>query len=143
MTQSIIRQVIELSQKTPAQLRQIYNELMPEKCAANASREFLRPRIAYRLQELTFGGLKEEDKGHLLALANTQNTIQNNKNDNSERVNFLPGTKICRNWNGVNYQVEILKDGFEYQGQKFKSLSSIAGQITGTKWNGYKFFKLK
>ena len=65
MSKSIIRQVIDLDGKTPADLRQIYNEIMPKKCAANSGKEFLRPRIAYRLQELVFGGLADETKNKL------------------------------------------------------------------------------
>jgi hypothetical protein len=56
---------------------------------------------------------------------------------------LLPGTKICKEYNGSVYQVEVLKDGFEYNGQKWKSLSAIATKITGTKWNGPKFFGMR
>lgn len=138
MSKSIIRQVIDLDGKTPVDLRQIYNEIMPKKCAANSGKEFLRPRIAYRLQELVFGGLADETKNKLLKIADGIST-----NSLRHHSDLLPGTKICREWNEKTYQVEVLKDGFEYEGQKFKSLSSIARKITGTRWNGPKFFKLR
>lgn len=125
MSKSIIRQIIDLEHKTPTDLRQIYNEIMPKKCAANSGKEFLRPRIAYRLQELIFGGLADENKNKLLKIADGIST-----NSLRKHSDLIPGTKICREWSEKTYQVEVLKDGFEYEGQKFKSLSSIARKIT-------------
>ncbi|MBP7709877.1 MAG: DUF2924 domain-containing protein [Rickettsiales bacterium] len=138
MSKSIIRQIIELEGKSAAEIRQIYNEIMPKKCAANANKEYLRPRVAYRLQELSLGALGEETRAKLLKIAGgiSINTLRHHSD-------LIAGTKICREWGGVMHEVEVLKDCFEYQGQKFKSLSSIAGKVTGTKWNGPKFFKLK
>lgn len=138
MSQSIIRQIIELDHKSVSDMRQLYNEIMPKKCAANANKEYLRPRIAYRLQELSLGSLSEESKSKLLKIADGSSL------DSLKRhTDLMTGTKICRQWNGAIYEVEVLKDCFEYCGQKFKSLSSIARKITGTRWNGPKFFKLK
>jgi hypothetical protein len=137
MNQSVIRQIVELEYKSALEMREIYNNLMPKKCSTNANKEFLKPRIAYRLQELTFGGLSEEAKEKLEKIANGISTSNFRKHSD-----LLPGTKICREWNGFMHEVEVLKECFEYQGQKFKSLSAIANRITGTKWNGPKFFKL-
>lgn len=138
MTKSLVRQIIDLKDKTASDLRLIYNEIMPQKCAANSSKEFLRPRIAYRLQELVFGKMSEDTKTQLLKIADNAP-----KSSIGSMSKLIPGTKICREWNGKIHEVEVLKDCYEYQGQKFKSLSSIATQITGTKWNGPKFFKLR
>jgi len=111
---------------------------MPKKCAANTNKEFLRPRIAYRLQELAFGALDDESIDNLNKIANGTSTSILKKH-----TDLLPGTKICREWQGVMHQVEVLKDSFEYDGKKWKSLSAIARKITGTRWNGPKFFKLQ
>jgi len=138
MSKSIIRQIIELESKSASDLRQIYNEIMPKKCAANTNKEFLRPRIAYRLQELAFGTLDDESIDNLNKIANGTSTSILKKH-----TDLLPGTKICREWQGVIHQVEVLKDSFEYDGKKWKSLSAIARKITGTRWNGPKFFKLQ
>jgi hypothetical protein len=54
-----------------------------------------------------------------------------------------PGTSLIREWRGVRHEVRVIDDGFTYQGQTFRSLSSIARHITGTKWNGLAFFGLK
>lgn len=138
MSASIIRQIIELENKSIAELRQIYDTIMPRKSTAGVNKEYLRPRIAYRLQELSFGSLSDESKATLLKISGgTPLSVLRKHSD------LMAGTKICREWNGVVHEVEVLKDCFEYQGQKYRSLSPIAGKITGTKWNGIKFFKLK
>lgn len=54
-----------------------------------------------------------------------------------------PGTRLVRAWKGVTHSVSVLQDGFEWQGNRYRSLSAIAGEIAGTNWNGPKFFGLK
>lgn len=54
-----------------------------------------------------------------------------------------PGTRLVRLWKGRKYQVLVRPDGFEYDGRKYDSLSRIAQEITGTRWNGWLFFGLK
>ena len=138
MNKSIIRQIIELEEKTTSELRQLYNQIMPKPATPTAGKEYLKPRIAYRLQELAFGGLSQETSEQLTRIADGAST------DSLKRhSDLMPGTRICREWNGKMYEVEVAKDCFVWQGQKFKSLSSIATKITGTKWNGPKFFKLR
>ena len=56
---------------------------------------------------------------------------------------LMPGVKLCKDWRGVQHEVEVAQEGFEYNGQHFKSLSAIATKITGAKWSGPKFFGLK
>ena len=138
MSKTIIRQVLDLEHKTSAQLREIYNSIFDTKCSYNASKEQLRPKIAYRLQELTIGGLSDDIKSKLESVAKGKTVIGSAKHSS-----LLTGTKICREHNGVMHQVEVLKDGFEYNGQKFRSLSAIARKITGTNWNGPAFFKVR
>ena len=136
---TILRQIIELENKPIFELRKIYDDIMPQKCQQNSTTEFLRARIAYRLQELSFGALNEKAKEELLKISG--GVLGNTAKQSS--IELMPSTKICREWNEVLYEVEVLKDGFAYCGHKFRSLSSIATKITGTKWNGLKFFKLK
>ena len=135
---SIIRQVIELETKSPAEIRAIYNNLFQDRCLSNAKKEYLRPKRAYRLQELALGGLDKQTKSKLESIAKNGAVITKTKHSD-----LLAGTKICREYNGVDHQVEVTKDGFEYSGQKWNSLSAIATKITGTKWNGPRFFGLR
>ncbi|WP_131727484.1 DUF2924 domain-containing protein, partial [Thalassovita autumnalis] len=57
--------------------------------------------------------------------------------------NPVAGTKLLREWDGTEHTVTVLKDGFDWQGRKYKSLSAVARAITGTRWNGYRFFGLR
>ena len=135
---TVIRQVIELENKSPAEIRAIYNNLFQDRCLSNAKKEYLRPQIAYRLQELALGGLDEATKSKLESIAKGGSIVAKTKHSD-----LIPGTKICREYNGMDHQVEVKADGFEYNGQKWTSLSAIATKITGTKWNGPRFFGLR
>jgi hypothetical protein len=57
--------------------------------------------------------------------------------------NPVTGTRLIREWEGIEHTVTVLKDGFDWQGRKFKSLSAVAREISGTRWNGYRFFGLR
>ena len=58
----------------------------------------------------------------------------------SDRRRPMPGTKLVREWNGVEHTVTVLTKGFEWQGRRYKSLSGAARDITEANWNGWKFF---
>lgn len=135
MTKSITRQIIDLQNKSSVEMRSLYRSLFDDPLPYNASHLNLRSKIAYRMQELAMGGLNENDKLRLENLGD--------KKSEAKHSNLIAGTKIQKNWNGVVYEVEVLDDGFEFQGQRFKTLSPIAFKITGTRWNGPKFFNLR
>ena len=58
-------------------------------------------------------------------------------------VHRLTGTRLIREFQGVEHTVTVLQDGYDYQGRPYQSLSAIARAITGTRWNGWVFFGLK
>ena len=60
-----------------------------------------------------------------------------------DRDRPITGTRLLREWQGVEQVVTVTTDGFEWQGRPYKSLSAIARAITGTRWNGWTFFGLK
>jgi hypothetical protein len=62
--------------------------------------------------------------------------------DRSQRLP-IAGTRLIREWQGVEHCVTVGRDDFEYQGRPYKSLSVIAREITGVRWNGWVFFGLK
>ena len=106
------------------------------------NRVFLVKRLAYRLQELSLGGLREQTVKRLERLADEEESIlQGRKPPHEEQL--LPGTYLVREWKGEEHRCMVLENGFEYQGRKFGSLSAVANFITGTKWNGLVFFALK
>ena len=65
------------------------------------------------------------------------------KHQIADTRNPVTGTKLLREWDGVEHTVTVLKHGFDWRGRKFKSLSAVAREITGTRWNGYRFFGLR
>lgn len=71
-------------------------------------------------------------------------TYKRNPKCFDERCNALkPGTQLMRSWKGKKHTVLVKSDGFDFQGRLYTSLSQIANNITGTRWNGHLFFGLK
>ena len=99
--------------------------------------------FSYRLQELTYGGPDHETRRMLDLLADEVEGVSRRKNQIADPRNPVAGTRLIRDWNGVEHTITVLKDGFEWQGRKYKSLSGIAREITGVRWNGYRFFGLQ
>lgn len=107
------------------------------------SRKFLESRLGYRIQELAYGGLKPETVKRLEALGQQID----GKNITLRRIRQeqrpIAGTRLLREWQGVEHVVTVTRDGFEWQGRPYQSLSAIARAITGTRWNGWVFFGLR
>jgi hypothetical protein len=111
--------------------------------APNNSRPFLEMRLGYRIQELAYGGLSKTTLRILDALADEYRGIAVKKPLLVDARKPLAGTKLIREWAGVEHVVTVLREGFEYEGRRYKSLSAIARSITGTRWNGWRFFGLR
>ena len=111
--------------------------------APNNSRGFLEGRLAYRIQELTYGGLTRDTRRTLDTLADEVEGKGNRKVIASDSRVPVVGTRLVRGWDGIEHTVTVAKDGFEWQERKFKSLTAVARAITGTQWNGYRFFGLR
>jgi hypothetical protein len=107
------------------------------------NRSFLESRLAYRIQELAYGGLKRETIERLQALAKQEEKAPRGARRTATANRPVAGTKLVRQWKGVEHHVTVLADGFEYLGHPYKSLSVVAREITGTRWNGWVFFGLK
>ena len=107
------------------------------------NRRFLESRLAYRIQELAYGGLKPATVAHLEALGEQLDggNIAVRRRRADERP--IAGTRLIREFRGVEQAVTVLQDGYEWQGRPYRSLSAIARAITGTQWNGLVFFGLK
>jgi len=107
------------------------------------NRKFLESRLAYRIQELAYGGLKPETRARLEALGEQLdggNMVLRRVRADSRP---LPGTRLVREYDGVQHVVTVRADDFEFEGRPYRSLSAIARHITGTRWNGWTFFGLK
>lgn len=111
--------------------------------APNNSRAFLESRLAYRIQELTYGGPDKQTRRLLDLLADEVEGTLTRKAQIADPRNPVVGTRLIREWDGVPHTVTVLKDGFDWEGRRYKSLSAVARAITGTRWNGYRFFGLR
>ena len=107
------------------------------------NRRYLESRLAYRIQELAYGGLKPQTVKRLEALG--EQLDGGNITTRRIRADLKPiaGTRLIRDWQGVEHVVTVMQDGFDFQGRPYQSLSAIARAITGTRWNGWVFFGLK
>lgn len=107
------------------------------------NRSYLETRLAYRIQELAYGGLKPATVRRLQDLG--EDLDGGSITTRRIRADLKPiiGTRLIREWQGVEHCVTVTRDGYEWQGRPYKSLSAIARTITGTRWNGWVFFGLK
>ena len=107
------------------------------------NRKYLESRLAYRIQELAFGGLNRDTVERLRALGDKLDG--GNVATRRTRVDDRPiaGTRLVREWAGVEQCVTVLPDGYEWAGRPYKSLSAAAFAIAGTRWNGWTLFGLK
>jgi hypothetical protein len=142
MTDTVLAQVAALKTTPTLALKTRWRELFATE-PPPYNRRYLESRLAYRIQELAYGGLKPETVKRLQELG--ERLDGGNIVVRRTRVDDRPiaGTRLIREWQGVEHCVTVLADGYEYQGRPYKSLSAVARAITGTRWNGWVFFGLK
>jgi Protein of unknown function (DUF2924) len=142
MTDTVLAQLAALKGASALALKAKWRELF-ESEPPQYNRRFLESRLAYRIQELAYGGLSRETLDRLRAMAKQYET-KNAAERNAKPVHRpIAGTQLIREWQGISHCVTVRTDDFEYLGRPYKSLSSVAHEITGTKWNGWVFFGLK
>ena len=142
MSDTVLARVAALKTTPTPSLKEQWRELFGKE-PPPYNRRFLESRLAYRIQELAYGGLKKETIERLEALG--EELDGGNVVKRRTRVDDRPiaGTRLIREWQGVEHCVTVLHDGYEYAGRPYKSLSAVARAITGTRWNGWVFFGLK
>ena len=155
------KEIDELSRMTVGQLRQKYGVVFGEESRSN-HKQFLFRRIAWRIQANAEGGLSERARRRALEIANDADLrIRAPKNKFGPDVTLdpklsvgrkvagaldprlpPPGTYLEREYKGRRVIVKVLVNGFEFDGEIYRSLSAIASEVAGTKWNGFLFFNL-
>jgi hypothetical protein len=99
-------------------------------------RDYMVRRIAYQIQAKAYGGLPKTIRNKLKRLAEEgQATVR-------EQIQVIPGTRLMREYKGERIHVAVLDDGFEFKGQRYKSLTAIATELMGSRTSGPKFFGL-
>ena len=142
MKNSVLAQLAALPSKTTPELKQLWRDLYDRE-PPPYNKPFLIKRLAYRIQELAYGGLSARAEAKLKELIEEEDRRVNGKLPVRKGDRPIAGTRLIREWKGVEHTATVLDDGFEYQGRRYKSLSAIARAITGTRWNGPAFFGLR
>jgi hypothetical protein len=153
MDKSIVAQIRELKDMSTGELREKYAALFGEEPRCS-NRDWLWKRIAYRIQEMSEGTLSERarrrarelaDEAHLRVRVPAPKQAQAERQapaakPRRDRRLPGPGTVLVRDFDGKRHEVTILDGGFLYSGKIYRPLSAVARDITGTQWNGYRFF---
>jgi hypothetical protein len=135
--QAVTRLLARLPTMGHKELQQHWRELFGREPSPGMRRNHMISILAYRAQENVFGEMKDSTVRMLREIALGVAT--------EAQPTFLPktGTRYVREHNGKLHEVTVLDDGFEYEGESYRSLTEIAKAITGTKWSGPAFFGLK
>jgi hypothetical protein len=142
MSDQVLARLAALKTTPIPKLKEQWRQLFESEPPA-FNRRYLESRLAYRIQELAYGGLKPETVRRLEKLGEELDggRVEVRKRPANDRP--ISGTRLIREYQGVEHCVTVRDDDFEYQGRPYKSLSAIARTITGTQWNGLAFFGLK
>jgi hypothetical protein len=148
MKRTTLKQLTELPDLSTAQLKEKWRVLFGNE-PPQYNRPFLIKRLAYRVQELAYGGLSEQTRQKLndVLEATGHDDIATPRKPAptppKRKVNPIAGTRFIRDWNGQRIEVLAVDNGFEYDGRMYRSLSAIAREVTGANWNGPAFFGLR
>ncbi len=136
---TIVKQIIELQNKSIKELDELWHKLFDHPPAV-CSKAHMIGKLAYKIQELAYGGVDEQTEAKIRA---AERDVNRPKKTLVKKYIPMIGTKIMKNYKGKTHEILVVNDGFAYEGAVYGSLSAIAQKITGTKWNGLKFFNIK
>src|SRR5512134_4110615 len=134
MNNSVLAQLAALPGKPTAELKQLWRDLYDRE-PPSYNKQFLVKRLAHRIQELAYGGLSARAEAKLKQLVENEDRRVKGKQPLGQGDRPMAGTRLIREWQGVEHAATVLDDGYEYQGRRYKSLSAVARAITGTRWN--------
>jgi len=158
MHPTIIAAIEDLPQLKVAALQKRYRELFGEE-SKSSNKQFLFRRIAFRLQANAEGDLSERARRRASEIADDRDlrmrapkefvarpvsdsgSVDRTRPPKDYRLP-APGTLLTRRVGDRQIVVKVLSDGFEFESRRYRSLSAIAREVTGTRWNGVLFFGL-
>ena len=152
---NVEEEITDLQDMTTGELRKRYADVFGEQ-PRSRHKAYLIRKIAWRMQANAEGDLSERARRRAEELAEDADvrttsprgagvaTIPRRTKANVRRDSRLPspGTAITRKYQGQTLEVRVLTDGFEYEGERYKTLSAVAKAITGSHCNGFRFFQL-
>ncbi|MCA9119260.1 MAG: DUF2924 domain-containing protein [Planctomycetaceae bacterium] len=151
---NIAKEVSAMERMTVDQLRSKYADVFGEQTNGR-HKEWLIKRIAWRIQANAEGDLSERARRRAMELSNDADirmtpprapkahAAQPATNGSGDSRLPLPGTVLTRTYKGATIEVQVRGDGFEFEGERYKSLSAIAKAVTGSHWSGHRFFGLQ
>ena len=142
MNDPVLARLAALKTTPTPQIKEQWRQLFEGEPPA-FNRRYLESRLAYRIQELAYGGLKPETVRRLEKMGEELDggRVDVRKRPANDRP--ISGTRLIRDYQGIEHCVTVRDNDFEYQGRPYKSLSAIARAMTGTQWNGVVFFGLR
>ena len=126
-----------------AQLRSRWHTVFGRRPPPHLPRHLLCRSLAYRLQADRFGDLDDASRRLLDHSGSPEKAGQKAVTLLRHIADVRPGTSLSREWNGRLERVAVLGEGFAWNGKTYRSLSQVAFAITGTRWNGPRFFGLR
>jgi hypothetical protein len=161
METTMAARIRALREMTAPELAAKYREVFGEETRSR-NKDFLRKRIAWRMQALEEGDISERVRRRAAELAKDsdirvrppRDAFADDAAPAAERTHVaafgrrhdvrlpMPGTVLTREYRGRVLRATVLADGFEFEGRVYRSLSAIATEVTGSRWNGFLFFGL-
>jgi hypothetical protein len=135
----VLRRLEVLCDLSPDELRKEWRRLYRSQ-PPRLSRDLLVRAIAYRIQELRYGGLSKATSRKLAALVQARRPDDDIGREDTQRIRA--GARLVREWNGRTHTVTVEEGCFNYAGRNYGSLTAIARAITGVRWSGPRFFGL-
>jgi hypothetical protein len=124
-----------------AALCDLWKQFFHSAPSSQLRRDLMVPILSYRIQEQAFGSLSARTQERLRQLSRA---FEKGGDPTAARApRIRPGTRLVRQWGDRVHLVNVQTDGYEYQGNRYRSLSEIARLITGTRWSGPLFFGIK
>jgi hypothetical protein len=155
MALNVEKEVAQMGRMSVSELRDKFAEVCGEPTNCR-NKQWLVKRIAWRMQANEYGGLSEHAlrrAGEIANFADLRLTAP--RSGVSAAISVAPrdaptdsrlpmaGTILTRTYKGRVLQVQVLTDGFQFEGEKYKSLTAVAQHVTGSHWNGFAFFGLQ
>jgi len=139
--EALATEIAGLSKLASDELRERWQTIYGKAPFREIGRSFLTRAIAYRLEERAYGGLKPSTR-RLLARVAEETAIGGSPKKPQIRK-AQSGTILIREWQGNAHRVTVLDDGVSFNGKRYRSLSEVAREITGSRWSGPRFFGLR
>ena len=138
---ALTAEIASVSKASIRDLRERWKSLYGKEPSGHIGRSFLIRAIAYRLQEKAFGGLKPSTRRLLARVAEETAARSSAKSPPVRKAET--GTILVREWQGAAHRVTVLREGVSFKGKRYRSLSEVAREITGSHWSGPRFFGLR